>query len=66
MSVILILISASLLVAGGFLAAFLWSVRKGQFDDVETPAMRILFEDKAGVTPSVEKSKKLQTTNKEV
>jgi cbb3-type cytochrome oxidase maturation protein len=65
MSVILILISASLLVAGGFLAAFLWSVHKGQYDDVETPAMRILFDDKPTAS-SLDKSKKLHTTNKEV
>jgi cbb3-type cytochrome oxidase maturation protein len=36
----------SLLVALGFLGAFLWSVNKGQFDDVHTPAIRILFDDK--------------------
>jgi cbb3-type cytochrome oxidase maturation protein len=45
MAVIFILIIASLVVAVGFLLAFVWSVNKGQFDDVQTPAMRILFED---------------------
>jgi cbb3-type cytochrome oxidase maturation protein len=46
MGVIIILIIASIVVAGGFLAAFFWSVKKGQFEDMETPAMRILFDNK--------------------
>jgi cbb3-type cytochrome oxidase maturation protein len=41
-----ILILASLIVAIGFLVAFLWAVKNGQFDDKYTPKMRILFEDK--------------------
>lgn len=32
-------------VAVGFLLAFFISVKNGQFDDSETPAMRILFDD---------------------
>ena len=35
MSVIVLLIAAGGLVAGGFLGAFLWAVRSGQFDDTE-------------------------------
>ena len=46
MSVILILLIASLTVAVGFLAAFIWSVKTGQFDDDYTPSIRMLFEDK--------------------
>jgi cbb3-type cytochrome oxidase maturation protein len=46
MSVIVILILASLVVATGFLIAFLWAVKSGQFDDKVTPAMRILWDDK--------------------
>jgi cbb3-type cytochrome oxidase maturation protein len=45
MSAILILILVSLLVALGFLAAFLISVRSGQYDDTYTPSLRILLED---------------------
>jgi len=45
MSVILILILASLLLAIGFLIAFLWSVKNGQFEDDYTPSVRMLFED---------------------
>ena len=47
MSVILILILASLGVAVAFLAGFIWAVKSGQFEDTSTPAMRILSEDEA-------------------
>ncbi len=46
MLVIVVLISASLLVAIGFLAAFLWAVKSGQYDDKYTPSVRILFDEK--------------------
>ena len=45
MSVILILIGASLLVAGGFLVAFIWAVKSGQYEDKYTPSVRMLFDD---------------------
>jgi len=45
LEVILVLVAASLLLAIGFLIAFIVSVRKGQFDDQETPAIRMLFDD---------------------
>lgn len=46
MSVIIILLLVSICIAGGFLFAFLWSVNNGQFEDTQSPAERILFEDK--------------------
>ena len=46
MSVIVLLIAAGGVVAAGFLAAFVWAVRSGQFDDVCTPAIRVLLDDK--------------------
>ncbi len=45
MSVILLLIGFSLFVALIFLAAFVWAVKTGQFDDKYTPSVRILFDD---------------------
>lgn len=44
-SVMFILILASLTVALGFLIAFLWAVKSGQFEDKYTPKIRILWED---------------------
>ena len=45
MSVIIILILASLTVALLFLAGFVWAVRSGQYEDTLTPSMRVLAED---------------------
>ncbi|MCS6771240.1 MAG: cbb3-type cytochrome oxidase assembly protein CcoS [Kiritimatiellae bacterium] len=45
MSVLFVLMMASLGVAIVFLLAFLWSVRAGQFDDTGTPPMRVLGEE---------------------
>jgi cbb3-type cytochrome oxidase maturation protein len=45
MSVILYLLGASLIVGVGGLAVFLWSLRTGQYDDMEGAANRILFDD---------------------
>lgn len=46
MSVIVILLLASLAVATAFLGAFIWAVRSGQFDDTATPAMRVLTDER--------------------
>jgi len=45
MSAIVILLIASISVAAFFLAAFIWSVRNGQFDDDFSPPQRILFDN---------------------
>jgi cbb3-type cytochrome oxidase maturation protein len=45
MSVILVLVAFSILVAAGFLLAFFWSVRDGQYDDPYGSSVRILFDD---------------------
>jgi len=45
MSVIFVLIAFSSFVAIIFLAAYLWSVKSGQYDDNYTPSVRILFEN---------------------
>jgi cbb3-type cytochrome oxidase maturation protein len=45
MSALFILIGISLAVAAGFLLAFLWAVKKGQYDDDYTPSVRMLFDN---------------------
>ena len=45
MNIIYLLIGCSILIALIFLAAFFWAMRNGQNDDMQTPAMRVLFED---------------------
>lgn len=45
MNIFYLLIGVSLFAALIFLGAFIWAVRSGQFDDNETPSIRILFDD---------------------
>ena len=44
---IILLIGVSLLVAAGFLVAFLIAVKKGQYKDTHTPAIRVLFDNES-------------------
>ena len=45
MNIFYLLIGVSLVAALIFLAAFIWAVRSGQYDDNETPSIRMLFDD---------------------
>lgn len=45
MSVIYLLLTLSILVAIIFFIAFIYSVKRGQFDDSYTPSVRMLFDD---------------------
>ncbi len=48
MSALVVLIVVSMIVAGSFLGLFIFSVKKGQYDDDYTPSVRMLFDD--GIT----------------
>ncbi len=52
MSAVYIALPFALLLALLFLALFIWSVRSGQMDDLETPAHRILGEDEERKAPA--------------
>lgn len=56
MSVIIILIIISVLVALFFLGVFIWAVKSGQFDDTVSPSIRILFDDEKKKKTSEENS----------
>jgi cbb3-type cytochrome oxidase maturation protein len=45
MAVIVVLIGCSFVIAVGFLLAFLWAVKSGQYEDKYTPSVRILFDE---------------------
>ena len=45
MSVMIIHIVVSLMIALGFLAAFVWAMKTKQYEDDYSPAVRILFDD---------------------
>lgn len=47
MSIIYLLLPLSLLLAVVALLAYIWATKSGQFDDLETPALRILADDTA-------------------
>ena len=45
MNVLYILIPLALLLLAGAVWAFFWAVSSGQFDDLDTPAMRVVLDD---------------------
>lgn len=45
MNIIFYTLIISLLLAGTFLAVFIWATRSGQYDDLTTPGHRILIDD---------------------
>lgn len=46
MSVVFVMAPIALLLAAVFVGAFIWASRDGQFDDTDTPAHRVLLEEK--------------------
>jgi len=67
MSIIYMLLGISVFVALIFFVAFIVSVRKGQYDDVYTPSVRMLFDDELVKSPDSsscdEQQKKTNHTN---
>lgn len=49
MNILYLLIGVSLLAALSFLVLFIWAVRTGQYDDIYTPSVRILFDDESNI-----------------
>ena len=45
MSILYVLVPIALILVGAAVAGFVWAVRHGQFDDVHTPAIRMLLDD---------------------
>jgi len=60
MSIIYLMIIVSLIIALVFLFLFLKTVKSGQYDDLHSPAVRMLFEDEL-IEPTQKKSKKTKT-----
>jgi cbb3-type cytochrome oxidase maturation protein len=44
-NIVFVLIPLAILLLGAAVWAFIWAVNHGQFDDLEGPAHRILFDD---------------------
>ncbi len=62
MSAIFIMIGASLILAIGFLIAFIWSVKSGQYEDDYTPSVRMLFDNTTKQEDIQETQNKTQKT----
>jgi len=52
MNILLMLIPLSLVLLGVAVAAFVWAVKRGQFDDLDTPALDILEDDERPLPPA--------------
>jgi cbb3-type cytochrome oxidase maturation protein len=55
MNIMFLLIGVSMLAALLFLILYVWAVKTGQFDDMYTPSVRILFDDDAVLVDDVDK-----------
>jgi cbb3-type cytochrome oxidase maturation protein len=55
MSVIYVVMPIAFALATGAVISFVWAARRGQFDDLETPRWRVLFDDTPDKKPVVEK-----------
>ncbi len=64
MSVIYLLIPLSLIFAGGFLWAFIWAVRSGQYDDTCTPSMRVVLDEAPVKKSKTNSTSTTETTDK--
>ena len=53
MSVIFVVLPLALVIVSAAVLAFVWSARSGQFDDLETPAVRMLHDDAPTAGPRV-------------
>ncbi|MGB2130496.1 MAG: cbb3-type cytochrome oxidase assembly protein CcoS [Marinobacterium sp.] len=51
MDIIYLLIPIAIILASVAIWAFFWSVKQGQFDDLESPAHRILYDDDDALIP---------------
>lgn len=52
MEIMTILLPLAILLGGVFVFAFVWSAKKGQYDDLETPRFRMLLDDKKIIKPT--------------
>jgi cbb3-type cytochrome oxidase maturation protein len=57
MEVIFIVLPLALVLAAAAVAAFLWAVNRGQYDDLDTPPVRVLFDDAAPARAPAERTR---------
>ena len=62
METIFVLLPLALLVAAVAVGFFIWAAKTGQFDDLDTPAVRILFDDEQPRRPALAGTPTIQPT----
>jgi cbb3-type cytochrome oxidase maturation protein len=62
MAILYLILPLALVFACVAVGAFVWTVRSGQLDDVDTPPRRILFEDERAGTRSSTRIRRSSTT----
>jgi cbb3-type cytochrome oxidase maturation protein len=57
MTVLFVILPIAIVMAGAGVAAFFWAVHRGQFDDLDTPRYRALFDDVEEPTGGIRRMK---------
>jgi cbb3-type cytochrome oxidase maturation protein len=52
MTMVYVILPLALLIASGAVACFIWTVRSGQLDDVDSPPRRMLLDDDGAAKPA--------------
>lgn len=61
MRILLVLIPISLILLGFAVAAFIWAVRSGQFDDLDTPSLDVLADEPLPARPDRNQARQLDS-----
>lgn len=54
MNIIFLILPLALMLAGAAIYGFIWATRKGQYDDLDTPAIRVLIDEEYVKEPKKE------------
>lgn len=65
MESVYLLVPISVLLVFGIAAAFWWSVKSGQFDDLEGPAFKVLMDDDEAAQGKVAEQEKKKDEKKD-
>jgi cbb3-type cytochrome oxidase maturation protein len=66
MEIIFFILPICVVIAAAFVGGFVWMTKNGQYDDLETPANRILLDDKRIITnSSINNNQSINDYNKE-
>lgn len=58
-NILFFMVPAAIIIAGIFVAAFIWATKKGQYDDLDTPAHKMLLDDEKVDIKTLNKEKEM-------